>query len=58
MLHYAMLFFVLAIISAVIFGSGAVTGMLLLGAKACFIIFLLFAILSLVFGRNYEPPVI
>lgn len=56
MLHYALVFFVLAIIAAIIFGSGAVTGLLLLGAKVCFGVFLLFAILSLVFGRNYGTP--
>jgi uncharacterized membrane protein YtjA (UPF0391 family) len=51
MVHYTIVFFVIAIIAAVL-GFGVVAGTAALIAKICFFVFLVIAILSLVSGRK------
>lgn len=53
MLHYALVFLIIAIIAAVL-GFGVVAGTAALIAKICFFVFLIFAILSFV---RRTPPV-
>jgi len=45
MLHYAVVFFIIAIIAAIL-GFGVIAGTAALIAKVCFIVFLILAILS------------
>jgi uncharacterized membrane protein YtjA (UPF0391 family) len=45
MLHYAVVFFIIAIIAAVL-GFGVIAGTAALVAKVCFIVFLILAVLS------------
>jgi uncharacterized membrane protein YtjA (UPF0391 family) len=51
MLHYTIVFFVVAIIAAVL-GFGVIVGTVAVIAKICFFVFLVLAILSLVSGRK------
>jgi len=57
MLRLAVLFLVVALIAA-LFGFGFVAGMAWEGAKILFFIFLVLAVLSLIFGafRGTAPP--
>jgi len=45
MLHYAVVFFIIAIIAAVL-GFGIIAGTAAMIAKVCFIVFLILAVLS------------
>jgi uncharacterized membrane protein YtjA (UPF0391 family) len=45
MLHYAIVFLIIAILAAV-FGFGSLSGTAALIAKICFVVFLIFAIIS------------
>lgn len=58
MLHWAIVFIVLAIIAAFLGFGGIITGSLVLGAKICFFLFLVLFVLSLVGGWNRpsNPP--
>ncbi len=47
MLHYALVFLVVALIAAVL-GFGVIAGTAALIAKICFVVFLIFAIVSFV----------
>lgn len=55
MLGYALLFFILAILAAIVGFGGFVTGSLVLISKVCLGLFLLFFLVSLVFGRGTPP---
>ena len=46
MLHYALVFFLVAIVAAVL-GFGVIAGTAAVIAKVCFIVFLILAVLSL-----------
>jgi uncharacterized membrane protein YtjA (UPF0391 family) len=51
MLQWAITLFVIAIIAAVL-GFGSLAGSAAVLAKFCFVVFLILAVLSLVFGRR------
>jgi uncharacterized membrane protein YtjA (UPF0391 family) len=51
MLHYSIIFLVVAIIAAVL-GFGVIAGTAALIAKICFFVFLVLAIVSLITGRK------
>lgn len=51
MLHYAVVFFIIAIVAA-IFGFGAISGTAAMIAKACFVVFLIAALVSIFVKSN------
>jgi uncharacterized membrane protein YtjA (UPF0391 family) len=51
MLHYTIVFFVIAIIAAVL-GFGVIAGTAALIAKICFFVFIVLALISLLSGRK------
>jgi uncharacterized membrane protein YtjA (UPF0391 family) len=51
MLHYTIVFFIVAIIAAVL-GFGVIAGTAALIAKICFFVFLVLAVISLLSGRR------
>ena len=51
MLHYTLIFFVIAIIAAVL-GFGVIAGTAAAVAKICFFIFLVLAIVSMIRGKS------
>ena len=55
MLHYAVVFFVIAIIAAVL-GFGGIAGSAAGIAKILFVGFLILSVLSLIFGKKKYPP--
>jgi uncharacterized membrane protein YtjA (UPF0391 family) len=56
MLHWAVVFFILAVLAAILGFGGFVSGTLLWAAKIMFGLFLLLFIVFLVTGRNPYPP--
>lgn len=51
MLGWAITFFIIALIAAVLGFGGAVTGIAMTAAKICFFVFLVLFVISLVFPR-------
>jgi uncharacterized membrane protein YtjA (UPF0391 family) len=51
MLHYTIVFFIVAIIAAVL-GFGVIAGTAALIAKICFFVFLILAVISLLAGKK------
>lgn len=56
MLGWAITFFILAIIAAVLGFGGVVAGTMMWAAKVCVIVFIILFVLSLVFGRQTPGP--
>lgn len=55
MLYYALVFFIVALVAAVL-GFGTLAGLAAEIAKVLFFIFLVLLIVSLVFGYRRRPP--
>ncbi len=51
MLHYTLVFFIVAIIAAVL-GFGVIAGTAALIAKICFFVFIVLALISMLSGRK------
>lgn len=56
MLHYALLFFVLALIAAVFGFGGIISGTLMGVAKILVLLFVVLFVISLFTGRTYNEP--
>lgn len=56
MLYWAAVFFVLALVAAVLGFGGFVTGSLIWAAKVCFILFVVLFVVSLFRGGAWGPP--